>query len=77
MQPHQLMRRVFTAMTTPPSFAKSFAATGHFLIRDEHHGAYGVIYPVLTAPAYRLFVRSVNDSSTSARAARNFASASA
>ncbi len=35
--------------------AKSFAATGHFLIRGEHHGAYGVIYPVVIAPAYRLF----------------------
>jgi glycosyltransferase involved in cell wall biosynthesis len=35
--------------------AKSFAATGHFLIRDEHHGAYGVVYPLLIAPAYRLF----------------------
>jgi hypothetical protein len=34
--------------------AKSFAATGHFLIRDVHHGAYGVIYPLLIAPAYRL-----------------------
>ena len=35
--------------------AKSFAATGEFLIRGEHHGAYGVVYPVLIAPAYRLF----------------------
>jgi glycosyltransferase involved in cell wall biosynthesis len=35
--------------------AKSFAATGEFLIRDEHHGAYGVVYPVVIAPAYRLF----------------------
>jgi glycosyltransferase involved in cell wall biosynthesis len=40
---------------TYSELAKSFAATGHFLIRDEHHGSYGVIYPVLTAPAYRLF----------------------
>jgi glycosyltransferase involved in cell wall biosynthesis len=34
--------------------AKSFAATGHFLIRGEHHGSYG-LYPVVIAPAYRLF----------------------
>jgi len=35
--------------------AKSFAATGHFLIRDVHHGAYGVVYPVLISPAWRAF----------------------
>jgi hypothetical protein len=35
--------------------AKSFAQTGHFLIRDEHHGAYGVVYPLLIAPAWRVF----------------------
>jgi glycosyltransferase involved in cell wall biosynthesis len=35
--------------------AKSFAQTGHFLIRDMHHGAYGVVYPVLIAPAWRMF----------------------
>ena len=35
--------------------AKSFAASGHFLIRDVHHGAYGVVYPVLIAPAWRIF----------------------
>ena len=35
--------------------AKSFASTGHFLIRDVHHGAYGVVYPLLIAPAWRLF----------------------
>jgi glycosyltransferase involved in cell wall biosynthesis len=35
--------------------AKSFANSGHFLIRDVHHGAYGVIYPVLIAPAWKLF----------------------
>jgi hypothetical protein len=35
--------------------AKSFAATGHFLIRDVDHGAYGVVYPVLIAPAWALF----------------------
>jgi len=35
--------------------AKSFAASGHFLIRDVHHGAYGVVYPLLIAPAWRVF----------------------
>jgi glycosyltransferase involved in cell wall biosynthesis len=35
--------------------AKSFAQTGSFLIRDVHHGAYGVVYPLLIAPAYRIF----------------------
>ncbi len=35
--------------------AKSFASSGHFLIRDVHHGAYGVVYPLLIAPAWRLF----------------------
>jgi glycosyltransferase involved in cell wall biosynthesis len=40
---------------TYSELAKSFAATGHFLIRDEHHGAYGVIYPAVIAPPFRLF----------------------
>ena len=35
--------------------AKSFADTGHFLIRDVHHGAYGAVYPLLLAPAWKLF----------------------
>jgi glycosyltransferase involved in cell wall biosynthesis len=35
--------------------AKSFAATGHFLLRDVHDGSYGVVYPVLISPAWRLF----------------------
>jgi glycosyltransferase involved in cell wall biosynthesis len=35
--------------------AKSFAATGHFLIRDVDHGAYGAVYPLLIAPAWRAF----------------------
>ena len=35
--------------------AKSFAATGHFLIRGQHHGAYGFVYPAVIAPAWRLF----------------------
>jgi len=36
--------------------AKSFAAQGHFLIRDvSAAGSFGVVYPVLISPAYRLF----------------------
>jgi len=46
--------------------AKSFAATGHFLIRDTHHGAYGAVYPVLIAPAWRLFA-SVPDAYAAAK----------
>ena len=34
--------------------AKSFAATGHFLVRGESTSAYGFVYPMLIAPAYRL-----------------------
>ena len=46
--------------------AKSFAQTGHFLIRDVHHGAYGVVYPLLIAPAWRMF-GSVSDSYAAAK----------
>ncbi|MHB8642887.1 MAG: glycosyltransferase family 39 protein [Gaiellaceae bacterium] len=35
--------------------AKSFAATGHFLVRDQATSAYGFVYPVLISPAYRLY----------------------
>ncbi len=35
--------------------AKSFAATGHFLIRDEPSGSYGFVYPLVIAPAWRIF----------------------
>ena len=35
--------------------AKSFAAGGHFLVRDVPTGGYGVVYPVLISPAYALF----------------------
>ena len=33
--------------------AKSFAAGAHFLVRDQPAGAYGFVYPLLIAPAYR------------------------
>jgi glycosyltransferase involved in cell wall biosynthesis len=35
--------------------AKSFAATGHFLVRGHHTGAYGIVYPILISPAWKLF----------------------
>jgi dolichyl-phosphate-mannose-protein mannosyltransferase len=35
--------------------AKSFAATGQFLIRDHSTAAYGVVYPALIAPAWAVF----------------------
>jgi hypothetical protein len=35
--------------------AKSFAASGHFLVRDVPTRGYGVVYPLLISPAYRLF----------------------
>jgi len=34
--------------------ARSFAATGHFLIRGVH-GDYGFVYPLLISPAYAIF----------------------
>jgi glycosyltransferase involved in cell wall biosynthesis len=46
--------------------AKSFADTGHFLIRDVHHGAYGAVYPLLIAPAWKLFA-SVPDAYAAAK----------
>jgi hypothetical protein len=35
--------------------AKSFAAHGHFLVRGVPSHGYGFVYPVLIAPAWRLF----------------------
>ena len=35
--------------------AKSVAATGHFLIRDQPSGSYGFVYPLVIAPAWRTF----------------------
>ncbi|MGZ4400150.1 MAG: glycosyltransferase family 39 protein [Gaiellaceae bacterium] len=35
--------------------AKSFAAGGHFAIRGQANTSYGFVYPILIAPAYRLF----------------------
>src|SRR5215510_3719720 len=35
--------------------AKSFAGSGEFLVRDVPSRGYGFVYPVLIAPAWRLF----------------------
>ena len=35
--------------------AKSFAESGRFLVRDEATAAYGIVYPMLIAPAWALF----------------------
>jgi Dolichyl-phosphate-mannose-protein mannosyltransferase len=37
--------------------AKSFAATGHFLLRGDSTAAYGVVYPALISPAWAIFDR--------------------
>jgi len=47
--------------------AKSFAATGHFLVRGQATSAYGFVYPMLISPAYRLFA-SVPDAYEAAKA---------
>ena len=47
--------------------AKSFAATGHFAIRDSPGtGGFGVVYPILISPAWRLF-QNVTDAYTAAK----------
>ena len=46
--------------------AKSFAATGHFLVRDVHHGSYPIVYPLLISPAWRIFA-SVPDAYAAAK----------
>ncbi|HEY6962606.1 MAG TPA: glycosyltransferase family 39 protein [Gaiellaceae bacterium] len=35
--------------------AKSFAATGHFAVREQPTTGYGFVYPILISPAYALF----------------------
>ncbi len=47
--------------------AKSFAGTGHFLIRDQPSDVYGFVYPVLISPAWALFDR-VPDAYAAAKA---------
>jgi hypothetical protein len=47
--------------------AKSFAAGGDFLIREQPYARYGPVYPVLISPAWRLFT-SVPDAYVAAKA---------
>ena len=47
--------------------AKSFAATGHFLIRGQQTAAYGIVYPLLLAPAWWVY-KSVPDAYAAAKA---------
>ena len=59
------IRYVFTRHAVAPwimvdeliysELAKSFAASGHFLVRDHSTGGYGYVYPVLIAPAWAAF----------------------
>jgi dolichyl-phosphate-mannose-protein mannosyltransferase len=47
--------------------AKSFAASGEFLVRDHATAAYGLVYPVLISPAWALFA-AVPDAYAAAKA---------
>lgn len=47
--------------------AKSFAAHGHFLVRGQATAAYGVVYPLLIAPAWAAF-KAVPDAYAAAKA---------
>jgi len=60
-----LVRYVFGRGTPAPwimvdeliysELAKSFADSGRFLVRDEATAAYGIVYPMVIAPAWALF----------------------
>jgi dolichyl-phosphate-mannose-protein mannosyltransferase len=47
--------------------AKSFADSGHFLIRGQQTAAYGVVYPLLIAPAWAVY-KAVPDAYAAAKA---------
>ncbi len=47
--------------------AKSFAAHGHFLVRGQASAAYGIVYPLLIAPAWAMF-KAVPDAYAAAKA---------
>ena len=52
--------------------AKSFAATGHFAIRDNPGtGGFGIVYPILISPAWALF-KNVTLAYTSAKLINSF-----
>jgi len=61
---HMLAPFIMTDELTYSELGRSVAATGSFEIRDVATGGYGVLYPVLIAPAYAVF-----DSLTDAYAA--------
>ncbi len=46
---------IFTDELTYSELAKSFGASGRFLVRGVPTHGYGVVYPVLISPAYSLF----------------------
>jgi hypothetical protein len=52
--------------------AKSFAASGHFLVRDHATGSYGYVYPVLISPAWAVF-KSVPDAYAAAKGINSLA----
>jgi hypothetical protein len=70
------IRYVFTRQAVAPwimvdeliysELAKSFAASGDFLVRGEHTGWYGYVYPVLISPAWAAF-KSVPDAYAAAK----------
>ena len=51
--------------------AKSFAAGGHFLVREHATAAYGIVYPILLAPAWAIF-KAVPDAYAAAKAINAF-----
>jgi hypothetical protein len=70
------IRYVFTRHAVAPwimvdeliysELAKSFASSGHFLVRGHTTGFYGYVYPVLISPAWAVF-RSVPDAYAAAK----------
>jgi hypothetical protein len=51
--------------------AKSFAGSGHFLVREHATAAYGIVYPLLIAPAWAIF-NAVPDAYAAAKAINAF-----
>ena len=51
--------------------AKSFAGSGHFLVREHATAAYGIVYPLLLAPAWAIF-HAVPDAYAAAKAINAF-----
>ena len=51
--------------------AKSFADGGHFLVREHATAAYGIVYPLLIAPAWAIF-HAVPDAYAAAKAINAF-----